>query len=101
MDVLSRILEDLNERFSTDFTDDDRVSIRAREETLAGDRALAASLRANTRENARLTFEPVANDRLQGLVESNFKLYKKISDDPEFSKYFLDLLFERLLKGVE
>jgi type I restriction enzyme, R subunit len=35
------------------------------------------------------------NDRLQEMIDANFKFYKQVTDDPEFAKVFLDWLFER------
>jgi type I restriction enzyme R subunit len=65
------------------------------ETQLSHDPALEASLRANTRDNARLTFEHVLNDRLQEIVDSDFKFYKQVTDHPEFAKTLLDWMFER------
>ena len=45
-----------------------------------------ASARVNTRENVRLTFDPKVEDRIQEIVETNFDLYKRITDDPEFGR---------------
>jgi type I restriction enzyme R subunit len=98
LEPLSRIIKELNERFGTDFTDEDRYFIRELEEKLAGDPTLKASVLANTPENARLTFDHVVNDRLQDMVETNFDFYKRVTDDRDFSKYFLDWLFERFRK---
>ena len=55
------------------------------------------SVRVNPPENARLTFDHVVSDRLQDMVETNFKFYKRVTDDHQFSKYFLDWLFDRFL----
>jgi len=63
--------------------------------------ALAASLRANVPENARLTFDHVVSDRLQDMVETNFEFYKRVTDDPAFAKFFLDWLFERVRKTTK
>ena len=73
-----------------------RASIQQLETQLSRDPALEASLRANTRDNARLTFEHVLNDRLQEIVDSDFKFYKQVTDNPEFAKTLLDWMFERL-----
>ena len=99
LETLSQIIKLLNERFGTDFTEKDRVFIEQLEERLAGDAALAASVQVNPPENARLTFEHVVNDRLQEMMDSNFKFYKQVTDDPEFSKFFLGWLFERYYKA--
>ena len=68
------------------------------EAKLDDDPALEASVKVNSPENARLTFDHVANDKMQELIDTNFKFYKQITDDAEFAKFFLDWLFERYLK---
>ncbi len=98
LEVLSRIIQELNERFGTDFTDEDKVFIRQLEDRLAEDPALVASVRVNPPENARLTFDHVVSDRLQDMVETNFKFYKRVTDDHQFARYFLDWLFNRFLE---
>jgi len=100
IEPLSQIIRELNERFGTDFTEEDRVFIQQLEEKLTGDPSLTASVQTNTPENARLTFDLVVNDRLQDMVETNFKFYKRITDDREFAKFFLDWLFDRFRSKV-
>ena len=99
--ALSEILKLLNERFGTDFTEEDQVFVEQLEEKLARDAGLSDSLRVNTRENARLTFNHVVSDRLQEMVESNFKFYKQVTDDAEFAQVFLDWLFGRYCRREE
>lgn len=100
-ELLSQIIEDLNERFGTEFTDEDRVFIEELENRLVQHAGLEASVRANTPENARLTFDHVVGDLLQDMVETNFELYKRVTDDPKFGRYFKDLLFGRYRENVE
>ena len=50
-------------------------------EKLAGDAALDAAARVNTRENVRLTFNHKVEQVIQEIVDSNFDLYKRITDD--------------------
>ena len=101
VEALSEIIRLLNERFGTSFTEKDKVSLKGLEERLAGNEALSASLKANTKENARLTFDHVVKDQLQEMVDTNFELYKRVTDDGQFAKFLLDWLFERMLKEVE
>jgi hypothetical protein len=103
LEPLSQIIQELNDRFGVGLTEEDRLSIERLLERLADEPALEASVRVNTPENARLTFDHVVNDRLQDMIESNFKLYKQIADDPEFGGRLLDRLFEVYLdaKKVE
>ncbi|NPV58629.1 MAG: type I restriction endonuclease subunit R [Actinobacteria bacterium] len=101
IEPLSEIIRELNERFGTDFSDEDKVFISQLEERLAGDPSLRASVRANTPENARLTFDYVVTDRLQEMVDTNFEFYKRVTDDRAFAEFFLDWLFERFRKSLE
>lgn len=101
LEPLSEIIRDLNERFGTDFSDEDKVFVRQLEERLAGDPALRASVRVNTPENARLTFDYVVTDQLQDMVDTNFEFYKRVTDDRKFAEFFLGWLFDRFRSAVE
>jgi type I restriction enzyme R subunit len=68
------------------------------EDRLEANAALEASVRANTRDNARLTFDHVVNDTLQDMIDVNFQFYKQVNDNPDFARYLLDQLFDRYLK---
>ncbi|MBE7502703.1 MAG: hypothetical protein HS113_20950 [Verrucomicrobiales bacterium] len=95
LEPLSQIIRELNERFGTDFTEEDKVFIRQLEQRIANDPALAASIKVNPPEDARLTFEQIANDRLQEMVDANFKFYKQVTDNPDFAHDFLSWMFDR------
>lgn len=98
VEPLSQIIRDLNERFGTNFTEEDRVFIEQLEAKLAGNDALETAVLVNTPDNARLTFDHVVSDKLQEMIDTNFKFYKQMTDDPQFAKTFLDWLFSRYLK---
>ena len=94
---LSEIIQELNTRFGTNFTDDDKLCIHEIEQRLDGNDALEASVRVNPPENARLSFDHFVTDLLQGMVDGHFKFYKQVNDDPAFAQAFLDWLFKRYL----
>ncbi len=98
LEPLSQIIKELNEKFGTNFSEEDKVFIAQLEEKLKQDEALRVRIQSNTKENARLTFNHVVTDRLQGMVDTNFKFYKRITDDEQAGKHFLDWLFEKFLK---
>ena len=100
-EALSQIITELNERFGTEFTEEDKVFIEELESRLVENAALEASLRANTPENARLTFDHVVGDLLQDMVDTNFELYKRVTDDDNFGKFFKDRLYDRYRGAVE
>jgi type I restriction enzyme, R subunit len=96
---LSKIIEELNDRFGTEFNDEDRVFIEQLENKLAEDRVLDNAFRVNTPENAKLVFISVANDHIQDMIDSNFRFYKQITDDHDFGQYFMSLLFDRFYQN--
>lgn len=98
LEPLSRIIEEFNARFGTNFSDEDRLCIHEIETRLTNNSALEASIRVNPPENARLSFDHVVSDLLQDMVDGHFKFYKQVNDDPEFAKIFLDWLFQRYLE---
>lgn len=97
---LSDILQLLNERFGYEFTEEDRVFLERWEAKISEREAVHDSLRVNTPSDARLTFEQVATDELQEMVDANFQLYKKIVEDESFGSLLLDYLFDRLRQGA-
>jgi type I restriction enzyme R subunit len=94
IEPLSRIIEELNERFAINLGPDDRVTLHQVMGHLHADAALDASARVNTRENARLAFDHKVEDKIQEIIESNFELYKRITDDPPFGEAFKNALFD-------
>ena len=98
IEPLSQIIRELNERFGTAFTEEDRIFIEQLEAKLTDNEALEKAVKVNTPDNARLTFNHVVNDRLQEMIDTNFKFYKQVMDDPDFARTFLDWLFQRYVK---
>ena len=88
LEALSRIIEALNERFGLNLGPEHRVTLEHIRSALDEDAGLDASARVNTRENVRLTFDPKVEDKIQEIVETNFELYKRITDDPDFGRAF-------------
>lgn len=98
LEPLSKIITDLNTVFGTDFTEEDKVCISAIEERLSQRNDLQDSIKVNHPDNARLTFNNAVSEVLQEMVETHFKFYKHVSDDPAFAESFLSWLFERYQK---
>lgn len=98
IEPLSKIIQELNELFGTAFTEEDELFIEQLEAKLTDNEALEKAVNVNTPENARLTFDHVVNDKLQEMLDTNFKFYKQVTDDPDFARTFLDWLFRRYVK---
>ena len=90
---------ELNERFGLNLGPEHRVTLGQMMEKLDADAALDASARVNTRENVRLTFEQKVEDVIQEIVDSNFDLYKRITDDRAFGEAVKNFLFDQYLRS--
>jgi len=95
LEALSRIIQELNQRFGTDFTEDDRLIISQIEERLFNDERLEQTIRVNAPENALLTFRQVLEDLLQEMIDTHFKFYKQVDANPEFAETLTKFLFDR------
>jgi type I restriction enzyme, R subunit len=99
METLSRIIAELNERFGLNLGPEHRVTLSQMMEKLDGDPALDAAARVNTRENVRLTFDHKVEAVIQEIVDTNFELYKRITDDRGFGAALKNFLFDQYLRG--
>jgi type I restriction enzyme, R subunit len=99
LETLSRIIAELNERFGLNLGPEHRVTLGQMMEKLDGDAALDAAARVNTRENVRLTFDHKVEAVIQEIVDSNFDLYRRITDDRGFGEALKNFLFDQYLRG--
>jgi len=99
VEALSRIIAELNERFGLNLGPEHKVTLGQMMDRLDADPALDASARANTRENVRLTFNKKVEEVIQEIVDSNFELYKRITDDRAFGEIIKNLLFDHYVRG--
>ena len=101
LEPLSQIIQELNDRFGVELGPEDRITLERVVQRLHDDESLRLSVETNTEENARLAFETKMTDLLQGLVETNFKLYKRITDDRDFSQHLLRRMFDQYQQRIK
>ncbi|MDO8591196.1 MAG: DEAD/DEAH box helicase family protein [bacterium] len=95
-EFLSLIIEEVNERFGTDFTDGDKVFFAELETRLSSNQTLNQSAKTNTKDALKLVFAHIFEDQLHTMVESNFDIYKKIVENAEFGKFVKEKMFEEV-----
>ena len=95
LEALSRIIADLNERFGVELGPEHRVTLSRMLERLDEDAALDAAAKVNTLENVRITFDHKVEEIIQEIVDINFDLYKRITDDQSFGEVIKDHLFDQ------
>ena len=99
LEALSRIIAELTERFGLNLGPEHRLTLGHMMERLDADPGLDASARVNTRENVRLTFDQKVEHAIQDIVDSNFELYRRITDDPAFGAAVKNFLFDQYLRA--
>ena len=98
LEALSRIIADLNERFGIELGPEHRVTLGRMLDRLEEDAALEVATRVNTLENVRITFDHKVEQVIQEIVDLNFDLYKRITDDPAFGEVVKNHLFDQYLR---
>ncbi len=95
-DPLSVILADFNQRFGTQFTEQDRIrNILFKElpEAVNADPEYQNAKQNSDRQNAKITHDQKLEGKFQEFMFEQTALYKKFTDDPEFKKWLQDTLF--------
>ena len=90
---LSKILEDINNAFGTDFSEDDKVFLETIKNNMLSNEELVGKIEHNSRENVEAVFDKYFDTEMRGLLQSNTLLFKKVVDNDKLrSKLKLSLL---------
>jgi len=95
---LSKIIEDLNDRFGTEFSEDEQLVVGQLMERLNDNESLKKAVEVSSPENAKLSFDQQVDANLHTLVDKNFQFYKRVTDDPLLGERLKELLFD-LFRG--
>ena len=93
----SEIIRELNERYGANLGPEDEITFETVLNSMDGDAGLRAAARANPPENERLSFDFKVNDAIEDIIDRNFKLYKRITEDENFGQALKDALFREYL----
>ena len=98
LEALSRIIADLNERFGIEMGPEHGITLGQMMDRLEEDASLESAVRVNTLENIRITFDNKVEQVIQEIVDQNFDLYKRITDDTAFGEVVKNHLFDQYLR---
>jgi type I restriction enzyme R subunit len=93
---LSSLIDRLNERFGTEFTEADRLFFEQIAEAASSDENLKAAAEVNTMENFALVFDKMLEGLFIERMEGNEAIFSRLMNDPKFR----DIAAEYLLKDV-
>jgi type I restriction enzyme R subunit len=100
LDYLSNIVQAFNDRFGTQFTNDDKVKKMTEDimADVANDVEFVNAFIYSDEQNAKIAFERVLKRKLIDHIESNFEVFKEYTDNEEFRDYFAGTMFKIMQK---
>ncbi|HBU06938.1 MAG TPA: type I restriction endonuclease subunit R [Candidatus Magasanikbacteria bacterium] len=101
LEVLSNIIKDVNDKFGTDFTNEDRVILNNLSMKMLENANIAGAIKNNTRNSAKIKFDDVFNDELVNMVNNHFDLYKKLDKNKDAKEYVRSKIFNFVLGRVK
>ena len=100
LETLSSIVEQLNDRFGTDFTDADKLLFDQFEAEWVADDELSDQAQSNTLENFALAFEKKFMSTIVTRMDANSEIFKKILDDDDFSEFVRDVYLKKVYEQL-
>jgi type I restriction enzyme R subunit len=93
---LSEIIETLNERFGTDFSEADRLFFEQIKETAMRDEGVLKTAAANPLDKFELGIQQIIKDLMMKRLKENDKIVSRYMDDEKFQK----VIFRILAKNI-
>ncbi len=100
IESLSMIVKEINEKYGTEFTDEDKVVADTILSRLKSDRYIEEIVKNNPKENVWYAFEKKFNEELQKLLEDNFNFYKKLNHNSDIKEEMMKKMFNSLYENM-
>ena len=100
-DALSKIIQDINDRFGTQFSEADRVILNSISMKMLEDPILNGSIMNNSKDSAKIKFNELFQSELVDVLNTHFDLYKKLDQSPELRQYVNERIFEFIVRKKE
>ncbi|QHS23763.1 type I restriction endonuclease subunit R [Virgibacillus sp. MSP4-1] len=97
---LSSIIERLNDRFGTEFTDTDKLSYDQIKEDIVNNEDLAQKARVNTKDNFKFSYEEAFLDVVIDRMSQNEKFFMKMLEDNDFKKTVMNFMFDEIYEEM-
>lgn len=98
--LLSTIVDKINERFGTDFTETDFLSREQVKEDMMKSEDIQEKARNNTKENFKFAFEKSFLDFVIDRMGSNEKFFMKILENEEFRNFIMEDMMNEVYAEV-
>ncbi|MDO9537803.1 MAG: type I restriction endonuclease, partial [Thermoplasmata archaeon] len=91
---LSKIVQELNDAFGTDFTDDDKIFLGRLKDNLMNNLDLIDKIEHNSRQNVLAIFDNFFDEEITKLLNGNMSFYKKMVDNDKLRARVKNNLFD-------
>lgn len=99
-DYLSHIVKDVNDRFTTDFSEEDRLILSNLTNRLMANKDLMGTINNNPKQTAKIKFDEMFAKELLAMFQSNFDLYQKLDSNTDLKKFVNERMFEFVHKKL-
>ena len=99
-EALSEIINLLNKKFGTEFSEADKLFFDQIEAELVADDKLSEQARNNSMDNFKFGFEDAFMDKLIGRMEQNQDIFSKMMDDKDFGMLVKDYMLKKVFKRM-
>src|SRR5699024_2372642 len=97
---LSSIIDRINDRFGTDFTEDDKMSRDQIIEDMKADEKLVLKAQNNTKENFKLSVRDSFTDFVLSRMTSNESFFMRIFEDSDFKEYLMEDVIDEVYRDL-
>ncbi len=97
---LSDIIEVINEKFSTNFTEEDRLFFQQIQEKAAHDEKILETAKANPFDKFKIGIKSIIEDVMIERMDQNDKIVTKYLEDKEFQNIVFSTLAESIFKKI-
>lgn len=99
LEILSRIIKDVNEKYGTEFTPEDKVIANTLSKKLYNNESLDGSIESNARDIAKVKFDELFEKEMVSMVNDHFGFYQKVSKDKDVHEYMKDRMFDTIYRN--
>lgn len=100
-EALSKIIKEVNERFGTNFSEEDRIILNNLTKRLLDHNVLAGAVKNNSRDAVKVKFDEVFDKELISMYRNNFDLYQKLDSNADLKDYVNRKMFDFIQKKLK
>lgn len=97
---LSEIIETLNERFGTDFSEADRLFFEQIKETAMQDEGVLKTAAANPLDKFELGIQQFIKDLMMKRLKDNDKIVSRYMEDEKFQKVIFGIMAKEIYRDI-